>query len=228
MPRQFAVAVLMLAAAPCCAQVSGQITLASDYRFRGVSLTDGPAVQASVSYDHSTGVFAGLFASNVDLYQEGLGVQAYGGYARRWRDAAAWDVGLVGYAYPTTDRGINYNFVEAFGGITLERFGLRLYVSDNYFGSGDPSVYAAGNAGLALTGWLTLGVHLGVLELWSQASGGMFSSGTRLDGRIGLTAEAAGFAFDLSLVGTNVQGNRCLAGPGRCDPGLVLTISRGF
>jgi uncharacterized protein (TIGR02001 family) len=226
-PRFLVVAVLALAAAPACAQVSGQIALATDYRFRGVSLSDGPALEASLSYDHPTGLFAGLFASNVDLRQAGLGVQAYGGYARRWGDARAWDIGIVGYAYPPSPRGTRYDFVEAFAGTTFERFSLRLYASNDYYGGGDPSLYAEGGAGFALAAWLTLGVHIGVLGVWPQ-QGEAGSPQTRLDGRIGLTAEAAGFNIDLSLVGTNKQGDRCPAGPGRCDPGLVLTVSRGF
>ena len=228
MLRLFAVAVLVLAAVPGWAQVSGQIALASDYRFRGISLTDGPALEASLSYDHSTGLFAGLFASNVDVPQSGVGVQAYGGYARRWGDARAWDVGIVGYVYPSSPGGTRYDFAEVFAGVTLERVGLRLYASNDYYGSGDPSLYAAGSAGFPLTAWLTLGVHLGILGVWPQA-GQDAGAQTRLDGRIGLTAQAAGFTIDLSVVGTDAHGTRCPGrDPGRCDTGLVLTISRGF
>ncbi len=227
MPRALAVATLLLAAAPACAQVSGQVAFATDYRFRGVSLSDGPALEASLSYDHPAGLFAGVFASNVDVRESGLGVQAYAGYAQRWGDARAWDAGVVGYVYPPSERGTRYNFAEAFAGVTLERFSLRLYVSNDYYGSGNPSIYTEGGAGLELTGWLTLGVHVGVLAVWPQ-QGAAEGPQTRLDGRIGLSTAAAGFAIDLSLVGTNAQGDRCFAGPGRCDAGLVLTVSRGF
>jgi len=226
MARLLAVALLALAAAPGWAQVSGQIALASDYRFRGVSLSDGPALEASLSYDHSTGLYAGAFASNVDVPKSGVGVQAYGGYARRWGDAKSWDVGIVGYLYPSSQSGNRYDFAEVFAGVTLERVGLRLYTSTDYYGSGNPSAYAEGSAGFALTAWLTLGVHVGLLNVWQQGEGG---AETRLDGRIGLTTQAAGFTFDLSVVGTNAQGSHCPGrDPGRCDTGLVLTISRGF
>ena len=76
--------VLLLFTATARADWSGSIALVSDYRFRGISLTDGqPALQAGVAYDHPTGLFAGLFASNVDLDPggSGLGGQVYGGYA---------------------------------------------------------------------------------------------------------------------------------------------------
>ncbi len=227
MPRALAVAVLLLAAAPAYAQLSGQIALTTDYRFRGVSLSDGPAIQGSLSYDHSSGLFAGVFAANVDLRQEGVGVQAYGGYARRWGDARAWDVGVVGYSYPSGPRGRRYDFVELFAGATLERLGLRVYVSNDFYGSGDPSVDGEGSIAVPLTTWLTLGAHLGLQGVWPQDGSGS-SPQTRLDARIGVTAEVAGFAVDLSFVTTNASDDNCLAGRGRCDPGLVLTISRGF
>jgi uncharacterized protein (TIGR02001 family) len=225
--RALPVAVLLLAAAPVCAQLSGQIALTTDYRFRGISLSDGPAIEGSLSYDHSSGLFGGVFASNVDLRQEGVGIQAYGGYARRWGDARAWDVGVVGYSYPPAPQGRRYDFVELFAGATLERLGLRVYISNDFYGSGDPSVYGEGSVAVPLTSRLTLGAHLGVQGVWPQDGSGS-SPQTRLDARIGLTAEAAGFAVDLSFVTTNASDDNCLAGRDRCEPGLVLTISRGF
>lgn len=233
-PRQavfhlFVAVLAGLAVAPACAQVSGQIAFTSNYRWRGVSLTDGgPALQGSLSYDHSSGLFAGLFASNVELQpgDGGLGVQAFGGYATRWRDDAAWDAGVVGYAYPSNDQGRSYDFIEGFAGATFERFAARLYLSDNYYGGGDRSAYAEGSFALPLTDWLTLGVHVGVLQLWPKGSGGYSADATRLDGRIGVTAEAAGFSFEVSLVAAETRG--CPGGPANCQPGLVVTVSRGF
>jgi uncharacterized protein (TIGR02001 family) len=219
-----------LSAAPAWAQVSGQIAVTSDYRWRGVSLTDGgPALQSSLSYDHSSGLFAGLFASNVELRpgDGGLGVQAFGGYARRWRDDSAWDVGVVGYVYPRTDQGTTYNYLEAFAGATVDQFGVRLYISDSYYGSGNRSAYIEGSYTVPLTGWLALGVHVGVLQQWTTGSSRYARvDETRVDGRIGVTAEAAGFTFELSVVAAQTQD--CPGGPALCEPGVVATVSRGF
>jgi uncharacterized protein (TIGR02001 family) len=205
---------LLLAALACVAsdsvraQVSGQIALVSDYRWRGVSLTDeAPALQGSLSYDHASGLFAGLFGSNVELRpgNGGLGVQAFGGYARRWRDDAAWDVGAVGYKFPRSEQGRSYDYLEAFAGVTVEQFGARMYVSNDYYGNGHRSAYATASLGLPLTPWLTLGVHVGVLQLWPQDSG-------------------ARSTFEISLVAADTQ--RCARAG--CDPGLVVGLSRGF
>ena len=52
-----------LIAANVSAQVSGSLTLVSDYRFRGVSLShNNPAAQLGAVYDDARGWYAGAFA----------------------------------------------------------------------------------------------------------------------------------------------------------------------
>jgi hypothetical protein len=49
------------------AGISGNITLTSDYIWRGVSQTTGdPALQGGVAYSHENGFYAGVWGSNVD------------------------------------------------------------------------------------------------------------------------------------------------------------------
>ena len=51
---------LPFAASPALAEVSGEIELKSDDRFRGRSLSDGrPVVEADISIDSSLGIYAG-------------------------------------------------------------------------------------------------------------------------------------------------------------------------
>ena len=79
--RSFAAATLMtstvLAATPAFAQdeaaapgaitVSGSVTLVSDYRFRGVSLSGGdPAIQGGIDLAHESGFYVGTWASSID------------------------------------------------------------------------------------------------------------------------------------------------------------------
>ena len=47
---------------------SANVTLTSDYRFRGQSQADrGAAVQGGIDYTHPSGLFAGLWASSIDF-----------------------------------------------------------------------------------------------------------------------------------------------------------------
>ena len=80
---------LALASVDVAAQISGTVSLVSNYRFRGISLSaDEPAAQLGIAYDDATGWYAGGFASTVEFPQSsGRQLQAvpFVGYA--WRSA---------------------------------------------------------------------------------------------------------------------------------------------
>src|SRR5579875_1486911 len=47
--------------------VTGNVTLTSDYRFRGITQSDGDgAAQATVNVNSSTGLYVGTFVSTID------------------------------------------------------------------------------------------------------------------------------------------------------------------
>src|SRR4051794_38631677 len=53
-------------AAPAPSPVTGNITLASEYRFRGIDQTAGkPAIQGGFDYSHASGVYLGNWNSNI-------------------------------------------------------------------------------------------------------------------------------------------------------------------
>ncbi len=90
-------------AAPAAAEpppaVTGNATLASDYRFCGISQTfGGPAMQGGFDYSHASGVYFGNWNSNVSglSYPNGasLEMDLYGGYKKSFGDVAL-DVGTL-------------------------------------------------------------------------------------------------------------------------------------
>ena len=76
----------------------------SDYIFRGQTQTWGkPALQFSAEAAHTSGVYAGFFASNVsDHWLPGAAVEMdfYGGYRGKIADTVGYDAGLIYYTYP--------------------------------------------------------------------------------------------------------------------------------
>jgi len=91
--------ILALTATSAFADVSGGVTLASDYLFRGVSQTQGDtAVQWNLEAEKN-GVYGGTWGSQVDFGGEAsIEYDFYGGY--RWEnDAVSVDVGLIQYNY---------------------------------------------------------------------------------------------------------------------------------
>ncbi len=105
-------------------RLSGYVTVATDYRNRGLSQTDGaPALQAGVDYEHSSGWFTGAFASNVEYaapYDErDVEVDIYAGYD--WElDDWALTATLTRYVYD----GAQNEYSELAAGV---RFRDRVY-----------------------------------------------------------------------------------------------------
>src|SRR5262249_30709718 len=94
---------VLLAASPTSAQVAGSVTLSSDLRFRGRSISDGePAVSADLGYDHRSGIYVAASAATA-LSGEGpelVNVQENIGFAHRLRAGPTIDLGILHSDYP--------------------------------------------------------------------------------------------------------------------------------
>ncbi|UTY59249.1 TorF family putative porin [Massilia sp. erpn] len=158
------------AAPAASAQVSGSIAYASDYRFRGMSLSDGRAsVQFGLAYDGSDGWYAGalLAGTRLDAGRAGQHLLAYGGYAQRLANGLVWELGGSRSAF---SQAPDYGYGELYAGLSGERFGVRLYYSPNYFGHGARTLYAEINATLSLSRQVKFLAHLGHLHNLSGPS----------------------------------------------------------
>ena len=149
-------ALAITAAAPAPA-LTGNLGLASDYRFRGLSQTWRlPTVQGGLDYAHSSGLYLGTWASNVsgNSYNNGAGLELdlYGGVKWEVASGVLLDVGALAYFYPgarlnsapgvaTTQK---YDNVDLYVGVSQGPFSAKLsYAVTDYFGlNGDTAGYA--------------------------------------------------------------------------------------
>ena len=213
----------LLFAVEACAQVSGSLTLVSDYQLRGVSLSDKkPAAQLSVAYDQTTGWYAGAFASTVDLASQSrrdLQLLSYVGYARRVRPGLSWEVGAAYSAFSGT-RG--YDYPEVFWGVASDNISARIYYAPDYFGQGSSTLYAEVNGARTLGDRLHLLGHLGVLrrnDLGAAADG---SGRDRFDARAGIGIDLERLSIQLTWAATDA------ASESRKRNAFVLSLSRSF
>ena len=195
-----------LAAGSAGAQVSGSVVLATDYRFRGVSLSaNQPALQADLGYDHPSGWFGGLFASTVRLYEPGtLQGQAvvYAGDAVRLDGGWSLDGGLSYAAF--TDATV-YDYGELHAGLTTPAGEARLSYAPNYFGRGVATVYVEFNGAQALfespaepaAARLRLVWHGGLLQ---RTSGTLRGKPGNVDARAGLELAQRGWRWQVARV----------------------------
>ncbi|HKX79266.1 MAG TPA: TorF family putative porin [Novosphingobium sp.] len=187
--------------APGPLEIAGSGAIVSDYRFRGVSQTDKEmAVQAGVSVTHESGLYAGVWGSNLAGWGTFGGsnteLDIYGGYATEL-GGVKLDVGLTWYMYPggadTTDFAEPYVKVSGTAGPVNLLAGVayapkqealgRWYftgadaASGIYNAPGDKEdnlyLWADANAGVPGTP-LTLKAHLG----YSDGNDGLGPNGT--------------------------------------------------
>ncbi len=124
------------------------VSVASDYVFRGYSQTrEDPAIQLGLDFEHESGLFAGLWVSNVDFPPAGpfedrreLEVNIYAGYGVELGREWALSGTLVRYEYPGDEGAIDWDYSEF--GLALRHGGAVLSVaySDSALGSGDAGV----------------------------------------------------------------------------------------
>jgi uncharacterized protein (TIGR02001 family) len=214
------------------AQTSGDVSLLSDYRFRGESLTEGrPAAQASLAYDHASGLFLGALLSNVHIEPaaSGLSGQFYGGYARPFADRKSWEVGAVTYVFPHPAVPPDYDYSEIFVGASMNRLSARLYYSKNYFQIGSSALYSELSAEQPIIEHVALVGHLGYLRINSPARAvSQERVGSQADLLIGVVWNVLSFNIGLALTGTGSRRDSCPTGTGHCNTAAVASISRPF
>jgi uncharacterized protein (TIGR02001 family) len=131
---------------PASAQLGASVAIDSDYRVRGLSVTDlRPAVSLSLSYDHPSGVYAG--ASLVG--QAGgpgarlIGRSEYIGFSAPLGPGRSWDVGVNNQDYELYfDHKFDLRYSEAYVGLVQGDLSAHLYFAPNYPRSGVNSAYA--------------------------------------------------------------------------------------
>lgn len=101
--------------------VSGSTTIASDYRFRGVSQTDrGMTLQGGVTVAHDSGAYVSMWGSNLAGWGTfggaNLELDLIGGYKASLGGGATIDVGAVWYMYP--GGADETDFVEPYAKLT--------------------------------------------------------------------------------------------------------------
>lgn len=109
-------AIMACTAAPALAEdgddsgisVSANVALTSDYRFRGLSFSDGDiAVQGGIDVSHDSGFYIGTWASSIeDSATFGhTELDLYGGWSGEVISGLSLDVGLLYYVYPNGQGG---------------------------------------------------------------------------------------------------------------------------
>ena len=109
---------------PTFAAVSANVAFASDYVWRGMTQSDGPAIQGGFDFEDESGFYAGIWGSNVN-FNDGAGSELdyYAGYGFSLGDVGV-DVGYIAFDYPENQTGLD--FEEIYLGLSFGDLGLTL------------------------------------------------------------------------------------------------------
>jgi len=124
---------------------SGNFTISTDYMFRGISQTQNkPAVQGGLDYAHESGLYAGVWGSNVKWVDTGnykdnnsLELDLYGGY-KNTLGPISYDLGMIRYYYPGdyVNNSTSPDTTEVYVGLGWEFLSFKYshVVSENFVG----------------------------------------------------------------------------------------------
>lgn len=197
--------------------LSANVALTSEYRFRGVSLSDKDiALQGGLDISTESSFYAGTWASSIDTFAGSeTEVDVYAGYGGALGDLA-YDVGVLAYTYPGS-KGTLY--LEGYGSVS----GLFKKVE---WTAGVAYAFSQGNLGdqdniyLYLDGSMPLGGS-GISAVGHFAyEDGAFGD-DKLDWSLGVSVPVKDFSLDISYVDTNL-GDRL------GDAAIVIVLGASF
>ena len=195
-------------------EFSANVALTSDYVWRGISQSDSDfAVQGG--FDYANGAFyVGTWASSVD-FGDGSSTELdlYGGVAGETAGGLAWDVGVIGYFYPSAGTE-DLDFVEIYGGLGANLGGVDVggYV---YFDPDNENMYVEASAGYGFTDAFSADVSIGNYDF----DGG----GDYVNYSLGGTLSTEYVDFDLRFWATDIDDAGLNA-----EERVVLTISKSM
>jgi uncharacterized protein (TIGR02001 family) len=204
------------------AQASVSATLSSDYRYRGISLSNGkPAAQLGLAWEHPDGWFAGGMMSSTRLSDHaGVQLLSYLGLARRMRNGLSWEGGVQ---YVTFTGHSEDRYREFFVGLAADHVSLRAYFQAAFMGPEGAGVYVEANGARELGEHVQLIGHLGWGWRPEAAEPPHFDARAGIGTMLGNWATQLAFVFnDGNSVGYTVDPDSYDAR----DRTLVVSVSR--
>lgn len=212
--------------APAASPVTANVTVVSDYRFRGISQSNfKPAIQGGFDYAHESGFYIGNWNSSISWLSDGVpGASApiemnfYGGFKKELiAPGFASDFGVLQYAYPTSGFPLtNPNTTELYAAQNFTAGALTGFVKFSYAltntfgwanstGSYYPDLTVNYDTGIWGVG---LNAHVGYQYIAGNNAAGVSNSSTLsyADWKIGLTKDfGGGLSGSIAYIDTNAK-----------------------
>lgn len=236
---------LVVASGTAQAEVSATITGASDYDFRGITQTAGnPAIQGSLDWEGESGIYAGLWGSNIDFGQDGgegfddidlnVEVDFILGYAGSFTEAVGYDVGATYYKYLGSDDDqvdTDFDYYEVYAGLDITEYAsTKLWYAPDFSNSGESAWYLEANGDIPLIWEVGLALHVGYNagDYWKSDDIGYSEF---VDYSVGLTRSFGHFDFAVKYIdGSDLREADCSRTVIECagDDDVFSSEAKGF
>jgi len=183
-------------------EFSANVTLATDYLWRGFSLSDNePVIQGGFDVAHTSGVYAGIWGSSIEQYEDSeTEIDIYLGWAGDVGPVGV-DVGWIRYMYPGETANPSVDTDEFHVGVSGEvgpvGLGLTYHYSDEFFGSDEDADRWEFSAEMP-AGPVTLSAAYGI-------NGFDDSTSDYDDWSIGASTDFGGFDFALTYMESDIS-----------------------
>lgn len=237
MKKFLAMFALLVASGSVYAQLTTNVGVTSDYRFRGISQSqNGLALQGGVDYAHKSGFYVGNWNSTVSnrAYTDstGLEMDVYGGYKTEVAKGIKLDVGSYNYFYSQAGNRFNSasNTNEVYVGVEYGAAVVKYSRSlSDYFGVANSSgtQYVQADYNLPITKTITANAHVGRTMVANN------STRDYTDYRVGAVAKVQGFDVGAHYYTNKAYGRQAKAlntidGQQLYKNAVIVSVARAF
>jgi uncharacterized protein (TIGR02001 family) len=217
--------------------LSANVALVSDYRFRGISQTGkDAAIQGGFDATFEPGFYIGTWASSVDFGDIDDGSGSYGtmeiDYYAGWGGPIgdtnfAVDVGYVYYQYPGDTVDPTGDYQEFHVTPSWKDLSLTVVYSDDYYAETGKFWYFAGDYSLTFAEDFSVGLHAGY-NSFNDEDFLTDGADSYTDYSVTLGYTFKGVDFAVAWVGTDINDSECFDYSNTCDDTAVFSISKSL
>ena len=216
------------------AEVSGNIALTTDYKFRGISQSDSaPSVQGGFDIAFDNGAYIGTWGAAVDFdcaidtcggLNGGIELDYYAGFASDISDNVSFDIGYIYYDYPQ-DEGLLGDYGEIYGSLSFGDFGIGMNYSDEYWGETGKFTYTYATYSMALSESVALDLLVGSGDY--DEAGYLDGATEHMNWSVALSTSAGGLDFAITYEDTDLDKEDAY-GYDWADAALILSIGKSL
>jgi uncharacterized protein (TIGR02001 family) len=226
----FGAALMGSALTAAAADIAGNVTLATDYRFRGISQNHGnfsPAIQGGFDFATDMGFYIGTWASNVNFSDGAIETDVYGGFKSMINEEIGYDLGVLYYGYPQ-DGSDHLGYTEFYGSLSYKGGKIGVNYSDNYFAGSGKFYYPYIEYAFDPIENVTLSAHYGY-NSFDKEQPAFDNEDYYQDWNIKVSTKQFGVNWALAYVDTDLDDDQHCGGVERlCAATAVFSISKSL